>query len=89
MHPVFEKLHPEIRKALTKHNFTEPTEPQIKAIPAVLDGRNTFLIAPTGSENAGSVAIPVFHHILRKEERKGISAPHITPPRALNRDMFF
>ena len=48
MHQVFEKLHPDIQKALAKHNFTEPTEPQIKAIPAVLDGDN-ILIAPTMS----------------------------------------
>ena len=47
MHPVFKKLHPDIRKALIKHNFTEPTEPQIKAIPAVLERRDILLIAPT------------------------------------------
>ena len=46
MHPVFEKLHPAIQRALAKHNFTEPTEPQIKAIPAVLD-EESILIAPT------------------------------------------
>jgi hypothetical protein len=25
MHPVFEKRHPTIQRALAKHNFTEPT----------------------------------------------------------------
>jgi hypothetical protein len=42
MHPVFEKLHPAIQRVLAKHNFTEPTEPQIKAIPAMFS-RSSFL----------------------------------------------
>jgi hypothetical protein len=29
MHPVFEKLHPAIQRALAKHNFTEPTASRI------------------------------------------------------------
>ena len=57
MHPVFEKLHPAIRKALTKHNFTEPTEPQIKAIPALLDGENILLIASIMSVRARTIIV--------------------------------
>jgi len=43
MHPVFEKLHPDIQRALIKHKSTEPTEPQIRAIPVVFDGKNAHL----------------------------------------------
>ncbi|NIA12084.1 MAG: hypothetical protein GWP10_20780 [Nitrospiraceae bacterium] len=51
MHPVFKKLHPKIQKALAKHNFTEPTEPQIKAIPPVLERRNIPLIEICADES--------------------------------------
>ena len=51
------KLHPAIWKALTKHNFTEPTDPQIKAIPAVLDGANILLIASTMSVRARTIVV--------------------------------
>jgi len=42
MHPVFEKPHPAIQRALAKHNFTEPTELWINAIPAVSMERTSF-----------------------------------------------
>jgi len=34
--------------ALTKHNFTEPTEPQIKAIPAVSMKRTSLVEIRSG-----------------------------------------
>ncbi len=41
MHPVFEKLHPAIQRALAKCNFTEP---QIKAVPVVFSGLLFFTL---------------------------------------------
>jgi ATP-dependent Lhr-like helicase len=79
-------LSKKIQNTLNKKGWGELTEPQKKAIPAVLSDKNLLLIAPTGMGKTEAVMLPLFHKLLDgKHER--ISLIYITPLRALNRDM--
>jgi ATP-dependent helicase Lhr and Lhr-like helicase len=90
---VFSLLHPKIQCLLGDKKIIEPTEPQEKAIPEMLKGKNVLLIAPTGHGKTESAILPVFHQLiqLKQEEQEkknlGIRVIYITPLRALNRDM--
>ena len=75
-----------VNDLIVKAGFKKLTEPQIKAIPAILSGKNVLIIAPTGSGKTEAAIIPVLDMILRNEPPP-ISLLYVTPLRALNRDL--
>ena len=91
MTSIFDHLDPRIINLLAARGIHTPTEPQIKAIPEILQGNNVLLIAPTGLGKTEAALLPIFHEYLHTKEQhqkpKGISILYITPLRALNRDM--
>jgi ATP-dependent Lhr-like helicase len=93
MESVFEGLDQRLRDLLSAQNIQHPTEPQRKAIPAVLTGDHVLLIAPTGLGKTEAALLPIFNEFLARalssqpKKDKGISIVYITPLRALNRDM--
>lgn len=85
---VFNDLAKPIREALEERGFVSPTDPQLKAIPEILAGKNVLLISPTASGKTEAAVLPVLsRYILNRSQELGIKILYITPLRALNRDM--
>ncbi|RLI06286.1 ATP-dependent helicase, partial [Candidatus Bathyarchaeota archaeon] len=85
---VFTLLCRPIRRLIEERGFKEPTEPQRRVIPLILEGKNVLLISPTATGKTEAAVLPVFHLYLQSGERPpGISILYITPLRALNRDI--
>lgn len=88
---AFKLLDKRLCAELVKHGITTPTDIQEKAIPAILEGRDVLIIAPTGSGKTEAAMLPLFHKLLAEKEKSDNGLPrlvYITPLRALNRDIF-
>lgn len=86
---VFDLLHPKLREVIRRLGYQKPTLVQTKAIPIILRGYHTLIIAPTGSGKTEAVIFPCVSKILSKNmvKFKGVKLIYITPLRALNRDL--
>jgi ATP-dependent Lhr-like helicase len=83
---TIELLVPIIRRLIRERGFKSLTEPQLKAIPYILNGDNVLIVAPTGSGKTEAAMLPIFQ-LMMKNPGKGIRLVYITPLRALNRDI--
>ena len=76
-----------VRRLIEQKGFPEPTEPQEKTIPKILEGKNVLLISPTATGKTEAAFLPVLSMLLQAQQTPGIKVLYITPLRALNRDM--
>ena len=84
----FSLLSRPVRKIVESRGFPNPTDPQIQAIPLILNGKNVLLIAPTGTGKTEAAFLPVFSQLIElSRTTPGIKVLYITPLRALNRDI--
>jgi len=85
---AFDLLVKPVRRLIEKRGFLKPAEPQEKAIPKILEGKNVLLISPTATGKTEAAVLPVLSMLLQEPQRiPGIKVLYITPLRALNRDM--
>lgn len=69
MESIFFNLNPKIQSLLISKNIKKPTEPQIIAIPHILNGENVLLIAPTGLGKTEGALLPIFHNFLIEKKK--------------------
>jgi len=82
----FDLLSDDIKSVLSDLHIEEETRPQEDAIPPILRGENTLVIAPTGIGKTEAALLPILDNIL-SENGEGFLLLYITPLKALNRDM--
>ncbi len=79
-------LNPKVRELVLNKGWSELTEPQLEAIPYILKGYNTLIIAPTGYGKTEAALIPILSEMVESDV-KPIALLYITPLRALINDL--
>jgi ATP-dependent RNA helicase RhlE len=75
-----------ILKALAQKGYTEPSPIQAKSIPVLLDGKDIFGCAQTGTGKTAAFAVPILQILHQREaagRRPGIKALILAPTREL------
>jgi ATP-dependent Lhr-like helicase len=85
---VFTQFVKPVRRLVEERGFHIPTEPQSKAIPRILEGKNVLLISPTATGKTETAILPILNMLIQMPDRRpGIKVLYVTPLRALNRDL--
>ena len=82
------KLIPQILRALEQENYVKPTPIQEQAIPAVLEGRDLFGCAQTGTGKTAAFSLPIIQLLSEQPvgnqgQRRHIRSLILTPTREL------
>ena len=81
-------LDPVLTTKFSNLGFQQLTEIQKKAVPTILQKKDSLIIAPTGSGKTECSVIPIFSLVKQSKKIGKIKVLYITPLRALNRDVF-
>ncbi|MBV9044071.1 MAG: DEAD/DEAH box helicase [Alphaproteobacteria bacterium] len=88
MNTTFESLglSEPLLRALSAENYTQPTPIQLRAIPALLAGRDLLGIAQTGTGKTAAFGLPLLQHLSQNQSRaqhKATRALILAPTREL------
>jgi ATP-dependent RNA helicase RhlE len=59
-----------IVRAVSSKGYSNPTPVQSQAIPPVLEGRDLFVCAPTGTGKTAAFALPILHRLQQNQQGK-------------------
>ncbi len=77
---AIEVLDPRVQACIRKRGFTVLSDAQKEAIPHILKGDHTLLIAPTGTGKTESAMFPVFNALLTRSGGRGVQGTVHYPP---------
>jgi ATP-dependent Lhr-like helicase len=83
---ILERLHPILREWF-ESRFQNPTDIQQRALRHTLGGRNTLILAPTGSGKTLSAFLSVLSDLASRQLPNAVSAVYISPLKSLDRDI--
>ena len=87
---ILSKMEPEVR-AWFSSKFEEMTEPQLRAIPVIHEGRNVLISSPTGSGKTLTAFLAIINELLALEKRgeleKQVYCVYVSPLKALANDI--
>ncbi|MEB3797197.1 MAG: DEAD/DEAH box helicase, partial [Caldisphaeraceae archaeon] len=83
----FTLFHEKLQRCMLRKIKT-PTNIQSLAVPAILEGKNVLLTAPTASGKTEAAILPIIDIIIRKYwDVEGVKLIYINPLKALTRDL--
>src|SRR5258708_4669626 len=79
------KLSETILRAVSAEGYTQPTPIQEQAIPSIVDGRDVFGCAQTGTGKTAAFALPMLHRLAQyaRQKPRKIKALILSPTREL------
>jgi len=87
MDEILSNFSKPIQRIVGERGFGILTEPQKRAIPLIVEGKNVLVIAPTGTGKTEAAFLPILDRLIKEDSRGGIKVLYISPLRALNRDL--
>lgn len=88
---VLNIFHPVVREWF-KNNIGNPSPPQVEGWPAILEGKNTLIVAPTGAGKTLSAFMECINRLFVQGVsgtlHDGVQVLYISPLKALNNDIY-